>query len=112
MNMEIKKEAAVSGYAFPADSNDFEDIISNGMVYIDKTSCLEPLLNSGSMVPMILRPRKFRRTLFMSMLSCFLGMNYQHSENRSRPERLFKDLAISENKAFCNKYMGRYQPFL
>ncbi len=108
MNMEIKKEAALSGFAFPDDSNDFEDIISNGMVYIDKTSCLESLLNSGSMVPMILRPRKFGKTLFMSMLSCFLEMNYRHPEDRSRPERLFKDLAISKNKAFCNKYMGRY----
>ena len=112
MNMEIKKEAAVSGFAFPDDSNDFEDIISNGMVYIDKTSCLESLLNSGSMVPMILRPRKFGKTLFMSMLSCFLEMNYRHPEDRSRPKRLFKDLAISKNKAFSNKYMGRYQSFL
>ena len=42
------------------------------------------------------------------MLSCFLEMNYQHPEDRSRPERLFKDLAIYKNKEFCDKYMGRY----
>ena len=42
------------------------------------------------------------------MLASFLEMNYQHPEDRSRPERLFKDLAIYKNKDFCNKYMGRY----
>ncbi len=78
------------------------------MVYVDKTSCLEELLNSGSMVPMILRPGKFGKTLFMSMLSCFLEMNYQNPRDRRRQRKLFKDLAISENKAFCAKHMGRY----
>ena len=44
----------------------------------------------------------------MSMLSCFLEMNYENPEDRSRPERLFRDLAIYKNRAFCDEYMGRY----
>ena len=106
--MGIKKDAAISGDVFPEGCNDFEKLIKSGMVYVDKTSCLEELLNSGSQVPMILRPGKFGKTLFMSMLSCFLEMNYQNPRDRRRQRKLFKDLAISENKAFCAKHMGRY----
>ena len=106
--MAIEKDAAVSGDVFPEGCNDFEELISTGRVYVDKTSYLEDLLNSGTEVAQILRPRRFGKTLTMSMLSCFLEMNYQHPGDRSRPERLFKDLAISKNKAFCAKHMGRY----
>ncbi len=42
------------------------------------------------------------------MLTSFLEMNYQHPEDRSRPERLFKNLAVFKNKAFCDEYMGRF----
>ncbi len=106
--MGIKKDAVTSGDVVPAGVIDFEKLIKSGMVYVDKTSCLEELLNSGSQVPMILRPGKFGKTLFMSMLSCFLEMNYQNPRDRRRQRKLFRDLAISENKAFCAKHMGRY----
>ena len=106
--MAIEKDAAVSGDVFPEGCNDFEELIITGRVYVDKTSYLEDLLNSGTEVAQIQRPRRFGKTLTMSMLSCFLEMNYQHPGDRSRPERLFKDLAISKNKAFCAKHMGRY----
>ena len=106
--MGTKKAAAATGDVFPIGMTDFEKLISKGKVYIDKTSYLEELLNSGTAVALILRPRRFGKTLTMSMLSCFLEMNYQNPEDRSRPERLFKDLAIYKNKAFCDEYMGRY----
>ncbi len=92
---------------FEAGMEDFEKLITQKMVYVDKTSYLEDLLHRA-MVTLLLRPRRFGKTLSMSMLSCFLEMNYQHPEDRSRPERLFKDLAIYKNKEFCDKYMGRY----
>ena len=106
--MEINTDRAVSGTVFPIGISDFENLISNGMVYIDKTSCLEELLTPGTGVFQILRPRRFGKTLAMSMLSCFLEMNYENPEDRSRPERLFRDLAIYKNRAFCDEYMGRY----
>ena len=92
---------------FEAGVEDFEELINQQLVYIDKTSYLEDLVRR-SKVALILRPRRFGKTLSMSMLSCFLEMNYQHPEDRSRPERLFKDLTIYKNKEFCDKYMGRY----
>ncbi|WP_406038924.1 AAA family ATPase [Succinimonas sp.] len=45
--MAIKKDAAASGTVFPIGISDFENLISNGMVYIDKTSYLEELLDPG-----------------------------------------------------------------
>jgi hypothetical protein len=86
---------------------DFEELISEKVIYIDKTSYLEDLIRS-SHVALILRPRRFGKTLTMSMISCFLEMNYQNPEDRSRPERLFKGLDVSRNKKFCDEYMGRF----
>ncbi|MEE3422584.1 MAG: AAA family ATPase [Succinimonas sp.] len=92
---------------FEAGIENFEELRTQKLVYIDKTSYLEDLVQR-SKVMLLLRPRRFGKTLSMSMLSCFLEMNYQHPEDRSRPERLFKDLDVYKNKAFCNEYMGRY----
>ena len=92
---------------FKVGVEDFEELITQRLVYADKTSYLEDLIRR-SHVALILRPRRFGKTLTMSMLSCFLEMNYQNPEDRSRPERLFKNLEVSKNKAFCDEYMGRY----
>ncbi len=92
---------------FKPGVEDFETLITKKLVYIDKTSYLEDLVQRAQ-VTLLLRPRRFGKTLSMSMLSCFLEMNYLHPEDRSRPERLFKDLAIHKNKAFCDEYMGRF----
>ncbi|WP_406037015.1 AAA family ATPase, partial [Succinimonas sp.] len=92
---------------FKVGVEDFEKLITQRLAYIDKTSYLEDLIKRSN-VALILRPRRFGKTLTMSMLSCFLEMNYQNPEDRSRPERLFKDLDVYKNRAFCNEYMGRF----
>ena len=88
------------------DAADFENLITRRL-YIDKTSFLEDLVHRAAVLQ-ILRPRGFGKTLSMSMLASFLEMNYLNPEDRSRPERLFKDLAVCKNKAFCDEYMGRF----
>ena len=92
---------------FQPGIEDFEELRNKGVAYIDKTAQLDVLLNRAK-VMLLLRPRRFGKTLTMSMLSCFLEMNYQTPEDRSRPERLFKDLAVCRNKTFCDEYMGRF----
>ena len=52
--MGTKKAAAATGDVFPIGMTDFEKLISKGKVYIDKTSYLEELLNSGTAVALIL----------------------------------------------------------
>ena len=91
---------------FAAGIEDFENLIRRKL-YVDKTSFLEDLIHCAEVLQM-LRPRGFGKTLSMSMLASFLEMNYQHPEDRSRPERLFKDLAVFKNKAFCDEYLGRF----
>lgn len=105
--MEQDMNEALTGRNFIPGIEDFEELITEKVIYIDKTSYLEDLIRS-SHVALILRPRRFGKTLTMSMISCFLEMNYQNPEDRSRPERLFKGLDVSRNKKFCDEYMGRF----
>ena len=99
-------EALTSRNFAAGDAADFENLITRRL-YIDKTSFLEDLVHRAAVLQ-ILRPRGFGKTLSMSMLASFLEMNYLNPEDRSRPERLFKDLAVCKNKAFCDEYMGRF----
>ena len=94
-----------AGYAANHDT-DFENLIRRKL-YVDKTAFLEDLMHRAKVLQ-ILRPRGFGKTLSMNMLTSFLEINYQRPEDRSRPERLFKDLAVFKNQAFCDKYMGRF----
>ena len=87
-------------------AGDFENLIRRRL-YVDKTSFLEDLMHCAKVLQ-ILRPRGFGKTLSMSMLASFLEMNYLNPEDRSRPERLFKDLAVCKNKAFCDEYLSRF----
>lgn len=104
---ELKMTISVK--SFPIGESDFEAIIDEGKIYIDKTSYLKSLLTSAVEVFHFLRPHGFGKTLSMSMLSTFLEMNYENPEDRSRQENLFKDLKVyKENRKLCDEYMGRY----
>ena len=98
----------VSSGDFPTGIENFEKLISHRKIYIDKTSFLEPLLTSGDDVALLLRPRRFGKTLSMSLIENFLEINYQNPEDRSRQEKLFKNLAVYKNKELCDEFMGRY----
>ena len=81
---ELKMTISVK--SFPIGESDFEAIIDEGKIYIDKTSYLKSLLTSAVEVFHFLRPHGFGKTLSMSMLSTFLEMNYENPEDRSRQE--------------------------
>ena len=100
---------AVTSGNIPVGITDFEKLRNMNAVYIDKTSFLNSILTSSIEVFLLLRPRRFGKTLSMSMLSTFLEMNYENPEDRSRQENLFKDLKVfKENRKLCDEYMGRY----
>ena len=99
----------ISVKSFPIGESDFEAIIDEGKIYIDKTSYLKSLLTSAVEVFHFLRPHGFGKTLSLRMLTSFLEMNYENPEDRSRQENLFKDLKVyKENRKLCDEYMGRY----
>ena len=84
----------------PVGIENFEDIRRSGFYYIDKTILIEQTLNNWSKVTLFTRPRRFGKTLGMSMLRSFFEIGTDKS--------LFDGLYISQNKALCDEHMGKY----
>ena len=84
----------------PVGIENFEDIRRSGFYYIDKTMLIEQTLNNWSKVTLFTRPRRFGKTLGMSMLRSFFEIGTDKS--------LFDGLYISQNKSLCDEYMGKY----
>lgn len=84
----------------PIGIEDFQEIREEGFYYVDKTKLIEQLLQNWGKVNLFTRPRRFGKTLNMSMLRYFF-------EFGSDPQ-LFDDLYISQNKELCEKYMGKF----
>ncbi|MDY4011174.1 MAG: AAA family ATPase [Fusobacterium gastrosuis] len=85
----------------PIGISDFKEIIEDNYYYIDKTKLIDDLLKDGSKVKLLTRPRRFGKTLNMSMLSYFFNI-VDAEENR----KLFKDLYIENTENF--KYQGEF----
>ncbi len=86
---------------------DFKDIIQViPSYYVDKTSFIKNI--SKEKVALFTRPRRFGKTLTMSMLKYFFEMNYENPSDISVTVELFKDLEISKDTEFCKQHMGQY----
>ena len=86
----------------PIGRSGFEDIRRNGYYYIDKSGLIRELLRTdGRQVTLITRPRRFGKTLGMSMLSEFFDIR---RENGS----LFAGLSIADDKDLCDTWMNKY----
>ncbi len=84
----------------PVGIDSFDKIRKNGYYYVDKSRLIEQLLEIGGKVTSFTRPRRFGKTLNMSMLRSFFETGTDAS--------LFDDLYISGNKEICDEYMGKY----
>lgn len=86
----------------PIGRSGFEDIRRNGYYYIDKSGLIRELLRTdGRQVTLITRPRRFGKTLGMSMLSEFFDIRRENSS-------LFAGLSITEDKDLCDIWMNKY----
>ena len=81
--------------------SDFKKIIEGDFYYFDKTKLIEEIINDGSEVKLFARPRRFGKTLNMSMLKYFFDI-----ENKEENKEIFKDLYIEKTEAF--KEQGQY----
>ena len=88
MNIKIKAK-------LPIGISDFKKIIKNDYYYFDKTNLIESILNDGSEVKLFTRPRRFGKTLNMSMLKYFFDV-----KNKDENRRLFEGLNISKSEYF------------
>lgn len=84
----------------PVGIENFEEIRKFGFYYVDKTKLIEQILSHWSKVTLFTRPRRFGKTLNMSMLRAFFEAGADTT--------LFDGLYIAENKEICEAYMGKY----
>ena len=81
--------------------SDFKHLIEEDFYYFDKTKFIEEVIKDGSEVKLFARPRRFGKTLNMSMLKYFFDI-----ENKEENKEIFKDLYIEKTEAF--KEQGQY----
>lgn len=86
----------------PVGTSDFAEVRQKDYYYIDKTGLIEELLRTpGTKVTLITRPRRFGKTLGMSMMAEFFDI-------RKDSNALFEGLSVSENKELCKTWMNQY----
>ena len=88
----------------PIGIEDFEKIRQEDYYYVDKTGMIGDIIRNGAEVTLFTRPRRFGKSLNMSMLEQFFSLN-------GRPE-LFEGLQIMGEPELCQKYMGNTFPIL
>ena len=79
----------------PIGISDFKEIIENNYYYFDKTKFIENILEDGSKVKLFTRPRRFGKTLNISMLKYFFDI-----KNKNENKKLFENLEISKSEYF------------
>ena len=83
-------------------TDDFEKLRRTGCYYVDKTGMIAELLNGAAEVSLFTRPRRFGKSLNMSMLQCFFEIG--------RDPSLFDGLAIAGEKDLCEAHHGKARP--
>ena len=81
---------------------DFAALRNENAYYVDKSEIMYELVHdTNNKVTLFTRPRRFGKTLMMSMMENFFSI-------RKESKSLFEDLAIAKHKAFCEEWMNRY----
>ena len=90
-------------------TDDYSKVIYENCYFVDKTSLIKDVFaQNKSEVLLISRPRRFGKTLTMSMFYHFLSINHNKPEDLSSHVELFKDTQIYQDREFCQQYMGHY----
>ena len=83
----------------PTGTESFEKLRTNGYYYVDKTGLIEKLFESPAEVSLFTRPRRFGKSLNMSMLRSFFEIG--------RDPKYFDGLMITKNKELCKEHQNR-----
>ena len=92
-------------YTMPVVKSDFAKVRTAGDYYVDKTDLIRQIISSGAEVTLFTRPRRFGKSLNMSMLQHFFDI-------REQSGALFEGLKIAENKELCENWMNKYPTIL
>ena len=99
-NSEGRSVSMEMKLSLPIGIEDFKEVRKDGYYYVDKTALIEQVLEKRSKVTLFTRPRRFGKSLNMSMLKNFFEIGTDAA--------LFEELHISKNTQMCEKYMGKY----
>ena len=91
-----------SSFSLPVGKDDFTKLREGSFYYVDKTMLIKRIVNKKAEVTLITRPRRFGKSLNMSMLDCFFDIT------RNDTDKLFNGLAISNDKDICDEWQGQY----
>ena len=91
----------MSKLVLPVGTDSFSKIRSGNYYYVDKTLLIKHLIELPKEVTLVTRPRRFGKSLNMSMLDDFFNID-------KKSENLFKGLKIAEEKELCDKWMNKY----
>ena len=83
------------------NTENFDTLRQTGGYYVDKTGFLEKFLKSPADASLFTRPRRFGKTLFMSMLASFFNVTKSSRD-------LFAGLKVAENENLCREWMNQY----
>ena len=93
----------------PYGQDDFDNLKTDGCYFLDKTSSLKDVIDTDKAYVMLFtRPRRFGKSLFMTMTESFLKINSDNPGDTTLQQKSFKDTKILDDKEFCNKYMGQH----
>ena len=92
----------------PESPTSFEELIEDNGYFVDKTEFLRTVFTDSAKVLLFTRPRRFGKTLLMTMFESFLKINPEKPFDNSKQLKLFKGTKILEDKEFCSKFMGQY----
>ncbi len=88
---------------------DFAALIESNGFYVDKTRFLPMVMTqTDNDIVLFTRPRRFGKTMIMTMFQEFLQLDYNDPGNTERQQRLFKGLDVLEDHEFCEEYMGKF----
>ena len=92
----------------PDNPDCYEDLKDDNCYFVDKTEYLKTVFTSSTKVQLFTRPRRFGKTLLMTMFESFLQINPEKPFDTSVQKKYFEGTKILEDKEFCSKFMGQY----
>ena len=92
----------------PDNPGCYEELKDGNCYFVDKTEYLKTVFTSSTKVLLFTRPRRFGKTLLMTMFESFLKINPDKPFNTSLQQKYFQGTRILEDKEFCSKFMGQY----
>ena len=92
----------------PDNPGCYEELKDSNCYFVDKTEHLKTVFTSSTKVLLFTRPRRFGKTLLMTMFESFLQINPEKPFDTSVQQKYFLGTKILEDKEFCDKFMGQY----